>query len=75
MPHFALQSVVQMSNQGFFGALSQYWTVDEKPRLNRKNSWFDDHEPSNADAMKFGLAVSIIATAIIGFWSIIGVML
>lgn len=33
-----------MVNQGFYGALEQYWTVDEQPRLNRKNSWLREHE-------------------------------
>ena len=35
-------------NQGFFGALEQYWTVDEQPRLNRKNSWFREHQPKQS---------------------------
>ena len=40
----ALQSVMDMTNQGFIGALVQYWTVEEKPRLHRRNSWFREHE-------------------------------
>jgi len=35
-----------MDNQGFYGALVQFWTIDEKPRLHRRNTWFEDHQPS-----------------------------
>lgn len=64
-----------MNCQGLYGALKQYWTVDEAPRLHRRNTYFDDHEPSNYDALRFGIVVSAIATAIIVFWSILGVIL
>ena len=59
-----------MSNQGLYGALDQYWTVNEAPRLNRRNTFFEDHKASNYDALRFGLAVSTIATAIIVLWSV-----
>ena len=64
-----------MSNQGLKGALVQYWTIEEKPRLHRKNTYFDDLTVSNYTALKFGLAVSVLATAIIIFWSLMGVLL
>lgn len=32
-----------MSNQGFIGALTQYFTIEHKPRLTRRNTWFRDH--------------------------------
>ena len=32
-----------MSNQGFTGALIQYFTIEDKPRLTRRNTWFRDH--------------------------------
>lgn len=32
-----------MTNQGFTGALIQYFTIEEKPRLTRRNTWFRDH--------------------------------
>lgn len=64
-----------MTNQGLYGALSQYWTIDEKPRLNRRNSYFDDHQLSNYDALRVGMAVSVLATAIVVFWSLLGVLL
>ena len=57
------------------GALAQYWTVNEKPRLHRKNTYFDDVQLSNAQALRVGIVVSVVATAIIGFWSILGVVL
>ena len=64
-----------MNGQGLFGALDQYWTVEEKPRLNRRNTYFEDIQLSNYDALRFGIAVSVIATAIIIFWSLLGVIL
>lgn len=64
-----------MVNQGILGALEQYWTVNDKPRLGRKNTYFDDLELSNADALRVGIAFSIIATAMVVFWSLIGVIL
>ena len=64
-----------MSNQGLFGAFEQYWTVNEAPRLDRKNTFFDDHpKVSNYDALRIALVTSVIATAIVVVWSI-GVML
>lgn len=66
--------VLGMNKQGLYGAIEQYWTVEPKARLNRRNTYFNDHQPSNYSALKFGLGVSILATAIIIFWSI-GVML
>lgn len=64
-----------MNSQGLWGALDQFWTVNPKPRLNRKNTYFDDCQVSNYQALKFGVVVSIIATAIILFWSLLGVLL
>ena len=64
-----------MTNQGLFGALEQFWTVEPKARLNRRNSWFEDHQPSNYDSFKFVLCVSVLATAIVIFWSVVGVFL
>lgn len=65
-----------MSNQGFFGALEQYWTVNEAPRLNRRNTFFEDNVVvSNATALKFAVAITIIAMAIPLFWSLMGVIL
>ena len=64
-----------MNNQGLFGALDQFWTVNEKPRLDRRNTYFEDNlKVSNYDALKFAMVISILATAIVISWSI-GVML
>ena len=35
--------VCVMSNQGFVGAVIQYFTIEDKPRLTRRNTWFRDH--------------------------------
>lgn len=60
-----------MSNQGLLGALEQFWTVNEAPRLDRKNTYFEDHpKVSNYDALRFGLVFSGVATAIIVAWSV-----
>ena len=64
-----------MSNQGIWGALEQYWSIEPKARLHRRNTFFDDVEFSNMDALRFGLLISVLATAIIIFWSIMGVIL
>ena len=64
-----------MNDQGLFGALDQYWTIDEKPRLNRRNTYFDDVQLSNLDALRVGIVVSVVAIAIVVFWSLVGVVL
>jgi hypothetical protein len=64
-----------MNNQGLVGALIQYWTVDEKPRLHRRNTYFDDVQVDNVMALKVGIVVSMVATAIVVFWSLMGVIL
>lgn len=64
-----------MNSQGFFGALAQYWTIDEKPRLDRRNTYFEDKQLSNVDALRFGVAVSLLATAIVVFWQLMVVLI
>ena len=64
-----------MNKQGLFGALEQYWTVEPKPRLYRRNTYFEMHYINHYDALRIGLAVSTIATAIVVFWSLLGVLL
>ena len=60
-----------MSNQGLFGAIEQYWTVNEAPRLNRRNTYFRDHpKVSSYDSLRISLVVSVLATAIVIFWSV-----
>ena len=60
--------------QGFYGALDQYWSIQPKPRLHRRNTYFDS-ELSNAEALRFGLIVSVLAMAIICFWQLMVVLL
>ena len=64
-----------MNDQGLFGALDQYWSVEDKPRLHRRNTFFDDVQLSNIDALRVGIVASGLATAIVVFWSLIGVIL
>ena len=63
-----------MTGQGLFGALVQYWDIQPKPRLDRRNTYFNDHRVSNTDALRFGLVVSTLATAIIVLWSFGGLL-
>lgn len=64
-----------MSNQGLMGALLQYWTIDEKPRLNRRNTYFEDLELSNINALRVGVVASTVVITIVVFWSLLGVIL
>lgn len=64
-----------MNNQGLIGALYQYWNISDKPRLNRKNTYFKDHQISNIDALKIGLFVSILGLLVLGFWCLGGTFL
>lgn len=64
-----------MNNQGLYGALLQYWTIDEKPRLNKRNTYFEDVQLSNFNALRVGIVVSTVAVAIVVFWSLLGVIL
>ena len=52
-----------MSNQGFTGALIQYFTIEDKPRLTRRNTWFRDHQIS--EKMATNLLV-ILSSVVIG---------
>jgi hypothetical protein len=63
-----------MNDQGLLGALWQYWNISDKPRLNRKNTYFEELKPSNKDALVFAMLFTIIAIAIFFIWSI-GVVL
>jgi hypothetical protein len=61
-----------MVSQGLWGAIEQYWTVEDKPRLHRRNTYFDDHTQFNDNWTILNLvliAVTISITIVI-FWSI-----
>lgn len=75
MSPLVLREVCLMSNQGLKGALEQYWTIEPKARLHRRNTYFEDAQVSNMDALRFGLLVSTIAIGVVGFWSVLGVIL
>ena len=62
-------------NEGLLGALDQYWGIEPKVRLHRRNTFFNDAQMSNTDALKVGIVVSSLATAIIIFWSLGGLLL
>ena len=60
-----------MVNQGLWGALEQFWTVEEKPRLHRRNTFFEEYQVTQYDALKLGivattLTITIIVTSMIG---------
>lgn len=61
-------------SSNLLGALGQYFTVESKARLHRRNTFFDDVQLSNYDALKVGIVASTLATAIVVVWSI-GVIL
>jgi len=64
-----------MNKQGLYGALDQYWSVEPKVRLHRKNTYFEDVELNDSQALRVGIVAVMVAVAIIGFWSILGVLL
>ena len=66
-----------MVSQGFWGAVEQYWTIEDKPRLHRKNSWFEDHriEINNARAFAVGIVASFVLITIVMGWCLVGVLL
>ena len=61
-----------MANQGLWGAIEQYWTVEEKPRLHRRNTYLDDHpQVSNWTSLKLGIvacsvSITLVILAMIG---------
>lgn len=58
-----------MTDQGLIGALQQYWNVEPKARLERRNSFFENSiQVDNVTALRFGLVVSVLAIAIPSFW-------
>ena len=63
-----------MSNQGLLGAIYQYWNIHDKPRLDRRNTYFRDAQVSNIDALRVGIVVSVLATAIVVFWCLGGLL-
>ena len=54
-----------MVNQGIWGAIEQYWTVEEKPRLHRRNTVFEDYKISSYDSLKVGIVAISVTTIVI----------
>lgn len=75
LPVWAEVLQLNRDNQGLVGALHQYWNIDEKPRLYRRNTYFDDVQVSNTTALRVGIVVSMVAVAIVGLWSLGGLFL
>ena len=59
-------------NNGLKGALDQYWTVNPKPRLHRRNTFFNEMKLSNRNALNLGIVATSLAMAIIGMWCLGG---
>ena len=66
-----------MVSQGLWGAVEQYWTVEDKPRLDRRNSWFEDHQINfnNARVFALGIVACFVGITIVMFWCLLGVLL
>ena len=65
-----------MVNQGLWGAVEQYWTVEEKPRLHRRNTYFEDHpQISNWTSLKLGIVAFSVSITIVILCLIGGLML
>lgn len=62
-------------SQGFIGALEQYWSINPKPRLERKNTYFDDAQMTNAQALRVGIVVATLGIGVVGFWCLLGAIL
>lgn len=61
-------------SSNLLGAIVQYFTIEPKARLHRRNTYFNDVNMSNYTALKVGIVASTLATAIVVVWSI-GVIL
>ena len=59
------------NNQGLWGAIVQFWTIEDKPRLHRRNTYFEDHQVSEK-LVVYG--IPIILTIVI-FWVCFGMVL
>ena len=53
-----------MTNQGLLGALEQFWTVEDKPRLHRRNTYFEDVMISEQHLLA---VATIVLAMVIGF--------
>lgn len=51
-------------DQGVVAAFNQYFTIDEKPRLYRKNTYFEDLTLDNSTASKLWILGTFLVLAI-----------
>lgn len=49
-----------VNRNGFLFAVLQYFTVEDKPRLYPRNSWFEDHQISEKQAANFYISATAI---------------
>lgn len=65
-----------MVSQGFLGALAQYFTVEDKPRLDRRNTWFEDHyQLFEQLLLQVGIVACLLVITIVILWCLGGVFL
>lgn len=61
-----------MVNQGLLGAIEQYFSVEDKPRLHKRNTFFEDflneHSLDEETAVCMGIITIVISLALI-IWS------
>lgn len=62
-----------MVDQGLWGAIEQYWSVEDKPRLNRRNTYFEDHHLSSINVLYIYLLFLTVGITIV-MLGIVGVM-
>lgn len=65
--------VCVMSNQGFVGAVIQYFTIEDKPRLTRRNTWFRDHQISEKLATNIFVVIFSIILGV-SIFNILGLL-
>ena len=65
---------VSPHDQGLLGAVYQYWNIGNKSTiLNRKNTYFEDlvdEIASSPKTIRFFIAISILAIAMVSSWSV-----
>lgn len=63
-----------MNNQGLFGALEQYWRVEPKARLNRRNTYFEDVTISEYHLLAVATITIVMVIGTMAFFIAMGVM-
>lgn len=63
-----------MSNQGIWGALEQYWRVEPKPRLNRRNTYFEDVAISEYHLLAIATITLVMVIGLMAFFIVQGLV-